>query len=210
MQCRLAVLALLISNLFLPRNPAFPTAPALNPGHNTPSDGHNQGNKATKYTEAHKPPSYSTFTTVLGPKLLPKSRVYLLAAELQAFSYSYLLFKELAAVKHQAGAHAYGCWEERSQPCLLWHVWSYARHLLLGMSTRAGGTRTSGGVWDTHTLQTLTAHTKVQTARDPGSDSLKLNRSWYGSGILKEEVSSFFQRVLEEESPGLKEGTAVT
>lgn len=61
-----------------------------------------------------------------------------------------------------------------------------------------------------HTLQTLMAHAKVQTARDPGSDSLKLNRSWYGSGILKEEVSSFFQRVLGEESTGLKEGTAVT
>lgn len=52
---RLALLALLIANLFLPRNRAFPTAPALNPWHTTLPHGHCQGNKATKYREAHKP-----------------------------------------------------------------------------------------------------------------------------------------------------------
>lgn len=162
---RLAVLALLISNLFLPQNHAFPTAPALNL--TTLSDGRNQDNNATKY--ARKPPSYSSFTILLGPKLLPKSRVYLLAAELQALSYSYLLFKELAALKCQAGAHAYGCWEERSQPCLLWHVWSYARHLLLGLRMEeARGPREVYGTraW----LAMLVAHTRVQIVRDPGSD----------------------------------------
>lgn len=92
-------------------------------------------------TEAHEPPPYSTFTIVLCSKLLLKSRVYLLAVELQAFSFSYLLFKELAAVKDQTGAHAYACWEEHSLPCLLWHVWSYARHLLLGVCMHAAGPR---------------------------------------------------------------------
>lgn len=38
----------------------------------------------------------------------------MLAAELQAFSYGYRLFKELAAGEAQAGAHAYACWEESS------------------------------------------------------------------------------------------------
>lgn len=92
----------------------------------------------------------------------------MLTAELQAFSYSYLLFKELAAVKDQAGAHAYACWEERSWLCLLWHAWSYAWHLLLGVRVRAAGTRTSGGVRDTHTA--ANAHA---TYRNPDSE-----RSW--------------------------------
>lgn len=92
----------------------------------------------------------------------------MLAVELQAFSFSYLLFKELAAVKDQTGAHAYACWEEHSLPCLLWHVWSYARHLLLGVCMHAAGMRTSGGVRDTHTPANA-----LGTYKSPDSE-----RSW--------------------------------
>lgn len=43
------------------------------------------------------------------------------------------------------------------------------------------------------------AHRRVQTVSDPGRDQLKWSSSWYSSGILKEGVSLFFQRILSEE-----------
>lgn len=111
---RLALLPLWIANLFLSRNPAFPAASALNPQHTTLSYGHGQGNKTTKYRERHTSPHHTVPSQLSRAPTCSQIRVYLLAAELQAFSCSYLLFKELAAVKDQAGAHAYVCGEERS------------------------------------------------------------------------------------------------
>lgn len=124
-------------------------------------------------------------------------RVYLLAAELQAFSCSYLLFKELAAVKDQAGAHAYAWGEERSG-CAGFGTsgsttgicsWVYVCVCMGPRDVR--GTQTL--------LQMLMAHRRVQTVSNPGCDQLKWSNSWY---ILKEGMSLFFLRVLGEETPG--------
>lgn len=100
----------------------------------------------------------------------------MLAAELQAFSYAYLLFKELAAAKDQAGAHAYAGWEERSRLCLLWHAWPYTRHLLLGARVHAAGTRTSGGVRDTHAAANAHGTYESPDSKQPGMPLAKIEQ----------------------------------
>lgn len=73
----------------------------------------------------------------------------MLAAELQAFSCSYLLFKELAAVKDQAGAHAYACGEERSG-CAGFGMSGSTPGIFSWVYVCVYGT--SGRVWDTDTV----------------------------------------------------------
>lgn len=146
LQCtdKLAVPALLTAiRLFLPRNLAFPTPLPLTLATPRCWHGHSQGNKATKYRGAQAP-TVQHLHIFLGPKFLPKRRM---AAELQVLSYSYVIFKDVAAVKDQAGARAQGGGEASAPGCVsVW--WAQGPRELCGTYTLLQTSRCEEPKWN--------------------------------------------------------------